>query len=1183
MTIFQVARNSLFHYWRTNLVLAAGIAAATAVLTGALIVGDSMRSSLRSLALDRLGQIDEMIVSDGFFRQRLADELQSTRAFRDNYKIAEAAILFPNGNVETGSDFASAESDSLRRASNVNVFGISQSFWRLGDDSLQLTDDLQNRQVIVNQTLADQLDLNQYPKSSNADSRLTLRIPKPTQLPADSALGRKENLVESLVELEVVQILPDRSLGRFSLRPSQIDSPNIFVPIELLANALSRGALSHKQEPQANVIFLSAGGEQPPEPEQTGNLIAALRPALEDFGLSIKPVRQQKLNSNDAVFEYYSLSSDRLVLADEVVAAVQLAFPDAVPVFTYLANDIRQSDAESGIPFSMISAIDFDDRFALLDVNGNRIPPLASDDIVLNQWAAADLNVRVGDQIEVSFFEPESTHGSEIERVAKFELKAITRLAAPDSPFQTRRRQVIPAEFVDQEPTLANDPNLTPEVPGLTDAESIENWDLPFETAGKIRAADDDYWNDYRTTPKGFISLTRGQQLWSSRFGSITSFRIPTTAGNIDDVRQRLLGQIEADNARLGFNIVPIRRNAIAASSGSTPFDALFLALSMFVIASALILVSLLFRLTLNQRTTEIGIMLATGFLRSTVTRVLLIEMFGIAIVGAIVGILLGVAYAAVMIFGLKTWWLGAISKPVLNLSVSPATLATGAICGLLVCFATIALTIRGTRHSSIRQLLSGELATKTVGGRQRFVWFRLLVALCLVGSMALSVVASSLGGEPQAGAFMAAGFLVLAAALIAVYLQLNQDAQRKSPQLTLGSLASMSGRRNPLRSTSTIGLVAVASFLIVAVSSFRLTPTVQGTAGFDLIARSDQPIFEIPNQTTDPGFQSYSIRLKTGDDASCTNLYQSTQPQVLGVPANFIESFDHRDRGFRWASTTAVDAVSKANPWRLLQQPVENSAIPVVIDKNTANYSLKIFSIGGDYTVEFDSGQTVFFRVVGFLENSILQGSLIISEENFIQAFPEVAGYRIFLIKSLSQEGADPALSSTSASESKEASDVLRIAAGLESRYSDEGFDARSAPELLAKYQQVQNTYISTFQTLGALGLLLGTFGLAAVQMRGVLERRKELGLMRSVGFSRRQLGHLVLLENARLLATGLIVGIGSALVTTLPHYFIGGASVPWLALAGLFCIIFVFGLAASALASRVIARLPLIQSLRG
>ena len=54
-------------------------------------------------------------------------------------------------------------------------------------------------------------------------------IPAPTQLPSDSALGKKENLVESLVELEVVQIVPDESIGRFGLHPSQLEQGDLKV------------------------------------------------------------------------------------------------------------------------------------------------------------------------------------------------------------------------------------------------------------------------------------------------------------------------------------------------------------------------------------------------------------------------------------------------------------------------------------------------------------------------------------------------------------------------------------------------------------------------------------------------------------------------------------------------------------------------------------------------------------------------------------------------------------------------------------------------------------------------------------------------------------------------------------------------------------------------------------------
>ncbi|MFK7769135.1 MAG: ABC transporter permease [Mariniblastus sp.] len=127
-----------------------------------------------------------------------------------------------------------------------------------------------------------------------------------------------------------------------------------------------------------------------------------------------------------------------------------------------------------------------------------------------------------------------------------------------------------------------------------------------------------------------------------------------------------------------------------------------------------------------------------------------------------------------------------------------------------------------------------------------------------------------------------------------------------------------------------------------------------------------------------------------------------------------------------------------------------------------------------------------------------------------------------------------------------------------------------------------VQNTYLSTFQTLGALGLLLGTFGLAAVQIRSVLERKKELGLMRAVGFKRQRLSTMVLLENAWLLLMGLAVGVGAALFTTVPHWFVGTASVPWAALAAIFAGIVVVGLIAGWLASQAISRMPLLESLR-
>ena len=152
--------------------------------------------------------------------------------------------------------------------------------------------------------------------------------------------------------------------------------------------------------------------------------------------------------------------------------------------------------------------------------------------------------------------------------------------------------------------------------------------------------------------------------------------------------------------------------------------------------------------------------------------------------------------------------------------------------------------------------------------------------------------------------------------------------------------MALRNAARNPGRSTLTIGLVAAATFLIVAVSAFRLDPGQQtpalhsGNGGFALVAESDQPIFHnlnTPEGRKELGFSPedeellagstiVSLRVRAGDDASCLNLYRPQQPRVLGVPPTFID----RD-GFAWADKPA-DA---ANPWELLEYGLAVAGLP--------------------------------------------------------------------------------------------------------------------------------------------------------------------------------------------------------------------------------------------------------------
>ena len=121
------------------------------------------------------------------------------------------------------------------------------------------------------------------------------------------------------------------------------------------------------------------------------------------------------------------------------------------------------------------------------------------------------------------------------------------------------------------------------------------------------------------------------------------------------------------------------------------------------------------------------------------------------------------------------------------------------------------------------------------------------------------------------------------------------------------------------------------------------------------------------------------------------------------------------------------------------------------------------------------------------------------------------------------------------------------------------------------------------TFQSLGGLGLLLGTFGLAAVQLRSVLERRGELALMRAAGLRRRTLAAMVMWENGLLLVGGLATGLVAALVAILPHMFSGAAMIPWDSLAGILGLILLVGLLVGLAGVRAVLTTPLLPALRG
>ena len=245
-----------------------------------------------------------------------------------------------------------------------------------------------------------------------------------------------------------------------------------------------------------------------------------------------------------------------------------------------------------------------------------------------------------------------------------------------------------------------------------------------------------------------------------------------------------------------------------------------------------------------------------------------------------------------------------------------------------------------------------------------------------------------------------------------------------------------------------------------------------------------------------------------------------------------------------------------------MLDRTFDDGAIPAIADATSLTYALHL-GVGDDFVLNRDTDRPVTLRIVAALADSIFQGELLISEAHFGRAFPGNEGYRVFLVDAPAER-------------------MEMVSAALEDRLADFGFDAVSAAEQLASFHRVENTYLATFQTLGGLGLILGTFGLGAVLLRNVLERRRELALMRAVGFNAGHLSLLVVAENAFLLVPGLAAGAGCAIVAIAPAWLERGGVVPILSLAALLIMVIVAGLTASIAATIAAVRSPLLSALR-
>jgi len=1177
MTARRLILRSFAHHVRSHLGALAGTAVASAVLIGALIVGDSVRSSLRQLALLRLGRIETaMSTGDRLCRADLfgsgpgaVASIQHRLGLPSRQVVAAPVLQLPA---------IAVAGEGAARANQVLVHGVDVRFWKLAEKPF-VRGAIPPGSVLLNQPLARQLRV-------EAGDELLLRVQKPSALSRDAPMATEEDATVAL-RLRVDAVLSDDQLGRFSLAANQTPPFNAFVSMAELqarvdavgrANLFVAGSLDTSTQP---LPMLPGGGFVPTS--VFTNVTAAMNLGLRQRWRLDDAELELRLAAGSRVAELRSRRVFLDPLLDEAVPAILantnaarlMPKMESAGLLTYFVNELRVGDRAT--PYSMVTA-----------AAGPLLPgELADGEILISRWLADDLEAKAGDTLTLAYYVM-GTRRDLIEQTAQFRIKGIYEMNTPGI-----------------------DRSLMPDFPGMTDADNCRDWDtgLPIQN-DRIRPKDEEYWQLHRGTPKAFITLATGQKLWANRFGDLTAIRfavarpsgaaanapggLGVTRSSADPIPIANLGSVLSQGlapGAFGMTFRPVRDEALAASAHSQDFGQLFLGLSFFLIAAALLLVALLFTFGVETRATEVGTLLALGFRPGQVRRLLLWEGGLVAFVGAILGAKGATLYAQAMLKGLSTVWNQAVGGATLSFHLHTPTILLGVAASILVTVVAMWFALRHQAAQPARALLAGgaqwdqdsnnfgdpvsgaqcptqrqaESPMSDAGGSLTPVVSRIsapgqLQVICALAATALALGLAFWGwqrGEKQsAGLFFAAGALLLVAGLCACAGWLVRLAATSAKtRLTRSSLAVRGATRRRRRSLAVIGLLASGSFLVAAIGVFRLDAVQNaqqrssGTGGFALIGQSTQPVLhDLESERAREvygldaarleGMSVVPFRVREGDEASCLNLNRAQEPRILGVAPGLLA----KRSAFTFAQ--AAKGLSRFEGWNLLVSRTradsdgaavdgisDDDTVPAIGDQASVVWALGK-KVGDTIPLVDERGRPFRIRLVAAVANSILQGNLIIAENEFVKRFPGVAGYRMFLIDTPSNR-------------------IDQVSSELTRGLQDLGLELTPASERLAAFNAVQNTYLGTFQVLGGLGLLLGSLGLGVVVLRNVLERRGEYALLLAVGWERSPLRRLVIIEHGVLLAAGLAVGVCAAFVAVLPSVLGPGTEVPYWTLA--------------------------------
>ncbi len=916
-------------------------------------------------------------------------------------------------------------------------------------------------------------------------------LPKEGALSASLLFGDRSG-AQATARLKVTRILGASEGGEFTLRPSPDLPRTVFSSTEVLSEALSTVASESASSRSgiANRILFRA--EDTAEADSLARKVVDSL-TLEDFGLRV---------SKTALGTVVHASKATISPALESAVGAAISAPPQ-EALAYLATGIELG--KTSVPYSVVmglSPLELRARSGSGDIaaeNASRI--------WLSEWAARDLAARVGDTVTLGF--------DLWQEAGRLEPQTV----------ELRIAGIVP------DAKAATDRALVPTYPGISDAKSLGEWDPPFPIElGRIRPQDEAFWRRYGPSPKAYLDIATARDLFGASGSRLTSLIVK--GGDATQFETGLLRGLRE-------GVWPFTVQDLAASSGASSaldFGAYFAGFSALLILSALLVAAAFVRFLFETRSRELGVLRMCGWTTADVRRLCLAEASLLAAAGALLGLVL----VPLVSLGLQqilrpVWARGVSGTPSL---VTMESLVVSALLGFVLSVFALGLALRATLKREPLDLLLGrddETGRPARGG----TWVLPASAAILFLMVVLVIQA---GGLPEGP-----GFFLLGSCALGCGLGLLRAWTLRRGDRALGDTVGLGLRGlrfRPARVLFVATLLSSATFVVFSVSSFAKRDTSDRTpegprGGFDLFVETSGPVFDdlaTPEGRVRAGLGEADgplgrtvlarFRLREGEDTSCLNLYAPRSPRILGVDAAF------RALGrFSFASNLGQADEEKANPWKLLMPAKgQGSDVPAIVDANSLQYVLHK-KLGDTMDIVDSHGRPLRLRFVAALNESALRSEILIAEEAFEKSFPDAEGYRVFLVEAPSGEE--------------------KIAQALRDAWRDRGAVVTPLADRLARYYAVENTYLASFQWLGALAAALSTLTLVAVSARSVFERRAEWFVLRTTGFSPRDLRIIVAAEIAALALASVSIGALASTVALLP---LPRASHPGLALTLLF-----------------------------